>query len=143
MFLILALYFCSGEEDEDTPIDATARTSTSRTLVVSESRPDGDETSPPQQNIEQPPPAESPRASSPKRARVEPSKEPIQFPGNSSTPSLDDVSSEPFNASISPLCFAKCCRFYIGYIDFLSPLVISSAFNEGIYSSRYSIRRVP
>ncbi|KAK1664824.1 hypothetical protein QYE76_052983 [Lolium multiflorum] len=39
----------SGDEEEDAPIDATARTSTSRTLVVSEAQPDGDETSPPQQ----------------------------------------------------------------------------------------------
>ncbi|KAK1693344.1 hypothetical protein QYE76_010041 [Lolium multiflorum] len=36
-----------GDEEEDAPIDATARTSTSRTLVVSEAQPDGDETSPP------------------------------------------------------------------------------------------------
>ncbi|KAK1627607.1 hypothetical protein QYE76_001922 [Lolium multiflorum] len=42
----------SGDEEEDAPIDETARTSTSRTLVVSEARPDGDETSPPQQNPE-------------------------------------------------------------------------------------------
>ncbi|KAK1648819.1 hypothetical protein QYE76_066624 [Lolium multiflorum] len=46
----------SGDEEEDAPIDATARTSTSRTLVVSEAQPDGDETSPPQQNIEHPTP---------------------------------------------------------------------------------------
>ncbi|KAK1620170.1 hypothetical protein QYE76_025687 [Lolium multiflorum] len=46
----------SGDEDEDPPIDATARTSTSRTLVVSEAQPDGDETLPPHQNIEHPTP---------------------------------------------------------------------------------------
>ncbi|KAK1603224.1 hypothetical protein QYE76_018227 [Lolium multiflorum] len=91
-----AALISSGDEDEDTPIDTTAQMSTSRTLVVSESRPDGDETSPPQQNIEQPPPVESPRASSPKRVRVEPSKEPIQFPGSSSTPSLDDPLMKEF-----------------------------------------------
>ncbi|KAK1666597.1 hypothetical protein QYE76_054756 [Lolium multiflorum] len=49
----------SGDEEEDAPIDETARTSTSRTLVVSEARPDGDETSPPQQNPEHPTPAKS------------------------------------------------------------------------------------
>ncbi|KAK1682754.1 hypothetical protein QYE76_043602 [Lolium multiflorum] len=48
----------SGDEEEGAPIDATARTSTSRTLVVSEAQPDGDETSPPQQNIEHPTPVE-------------------------------------------------------------------------------------
>ncbi|KAK1604704.1 hypothetical protein QYE76_028377 [Lolium multiflorum] len=47
----------SGDEEEDAPIDATARTSTSRTLVVSEAHPDGDETLPPQQNLEHPTPA--------------------------------------------------------------------------------------
>ncbi|KAK1695111.1 hypothetical protein QYE76_011808 [Lolium multiflorum] len=47
----------SGDEEEDAPIDETARTSTSRTLVVSEARPDGDETSPPPQNPEHPTPA--------------------------------------------------------------------------------------
>ncbi|KAK1551525.1 hypothetical protein QYE76_037253, partial [Lolium multiflorum] len=47
----------SDDEEEDAPIDETARTSTSRTLVVSEARPDGDETSPPPQNPERPTPA--------------------------------------------------------------------------------------
>ncbi|KAK1696260.1 hypothetical protein QYE76_012957 [Lolium multiflorum] len=52
-----AALISSGDEEEDAPIDATARTSTSRTLVVSEAQPDGDETSPPQQNTEHPTPA--------------------------------------------------------------------------------------
>ncbi|KAK1608741.1 hypothetical protein QYE76_032414 [Lolium multiflorum] len=47
----------SDDEEEDTPIDETARTSTSRTLVVSEARPDGGETSPPPQNLERSTPA--------------------------------------------------------------------------------------
>ncbi|KAK1607690.1 hypothetical protein QYE76_031363 [Lolium multiflorum] len=62
-----AALISSGDEEEDAPIDATARTSTSRTLVVSEAQPDGDETSPPQLNIEHPTPAVSPQAPSPKR----------------------------------------------------------------------------
>ncbi|KAK1670441.1 hypothetical protein QYE76_058600 [Lolium multiflorum] len=74
--LILSPLYCSDDEDEDQPIDATARTSTSHTLVVSEAQPDGDETLPPQQNIELPTPPASPRAPSPKRARVELTKEP-------------------------------------------------------------------
>ncbi|KAK1615073.1 hypothetical protein QYE76_020590 [Lolium multiflorum] len=86
----------SGDEDENTHIDATARMSTSRTLVDSEAQPDGDETSPPRQNTEHPTPVESPRASSPKRARVEPSKEPILFTGGSATPSLDDPLMKEF-----------------------------------------------
>ncbi|KAK1662737.1 hypothetical protein QYE76_050896 [Lolium multiflorum] len=47
----------SDDEEEDAPIDETARTSTSRTLVVSEVRPDGGETSPPPQNPEHSTPA--------------------------------------------------------------------------------------
>ncbi|KAK1642867.1 hypothetical protein QYE76_060672 [Lolium multiflorum] len=86
----------SGDEDEDQPIDATARTSTSRTLVVSEAQPDGDETSPPQQNIEHPTPPASPHAPSPKRARVEPTKEPTLLLGSSTTPSLDDPLMKEF-----------------------------------------------
>ena len=116
--------YCSGDEDENTPIDATARTSTSRTLVVSEAQPDGDETSPPQQDTEHPTPAASPRASSPKRARVEPAKEPILLTGSSTTPSLDDVSFSlfffrAFQYFSTPLCFLlKCCWTFFSYIDF-------------------------
>ncbi|KAK1601754.1 hypothetical protein QYE76_017553 [Lolium multiflorum] len=86
----------SGDEDENPPIDATARTSTSHTLVVSETQPDGEETSPPQQDIEHPTPIASPRAPSPKRARVEPAKEPILPIGSSTTPSLDDPLMKEF-----------------------------------------------
>ncbi|KAK1620870.1 hypothetical protein QYE76_026387 [Lolium multiflorum] len=86
----------SGDEDEDPPIDATARTSTSHTLVVSEAQPDGDETSPPQQDIEHPTPIASPRAPSPKRARVELAKEPTLPIGSSTTPSMDDPLMKEF-----------------------------------------------
>ena len=75
LFLTLSPFYCSGDEDENPPIDATARTSTSHTLVVSEAQPDGEETSPPQQDIELTAPIVSPRASAPKRARVEPAKD--------------------------------------------------------------------
>ncbi|KAK1593910.1 hypothetical protein QYE76_018544 [Lolium multiflorum] len=85
-----AALISSGDEEEDAPIDETARTSTSRTLVVSEARPDGDETSPPQQNPEHPTPAVSPQAPSPKRARVESTKEPTILAGCSSTPLMEE-----------------------------------------------------
>ncbi|KAK1642342.1 hypothetical protein QYE76_060147 [Lolium multiflorum] len=103
----------SSDEEEDVPIDATARTSTSRTLVVSEAHPDGDETSPPQQNLEHPTPAVSPRASSPKRARVESTKEPTILSGCSSTPLME----EPFMKEL--------IRFgtqFIGYRDYAAKL---------------------
>ncbi|KAK1663716.1 hypothetical protein QYE76_051875 [Lolium multiflorum] len=103
----------SGDEEEDAPIDETARTSTSRTLVVSEARPDGDETSPPQQNLEHPTPAVSPQAPSPKRARVESTKEPTILAGCSSTPLME----EPFMKEL--------IRFgtqFIGYRDYAGKL---------------------
>ncbi|KAK1619767.1 hypothetical protein QYE76_025284 [Lolium multiflorum] len=86
----------SGDEDEDPPIDAAARTSTSRTLVVSEAQPDGEETSTPQQNIEHPTPVPSPHAPSPKRARVELAKEPTLLTGSSTAPLMDDPSMKEF-----------------------------------------------
>ena len=122
LLLILSPFYCSGDEDEDPPFDATARTSTSRTLVVSEAQPDGDETSPPQQDIEHPTPIASPRAPSPKRARVELAKEPTLPIDSSTTPSMDDVSSLPsFMFRIFQCCrlpsifaslFACCCRTF-------------------------------
>jgi hypothetical protein len=84
--------FCSDDEDEIQPVDATARTSTSRTLVISEAHPDGDESSPPPQDAKHPTPVASPRASSPKRARTELSTDPVLVANTSATPSLDDVS---------------------------------------------------
>ncbi|KAK1684715.1 hypothetical protein QYE76_045563 [Lolium multiflorum] len=79
-----------GDEEEVQAIDATARTSTSRTLVVSEVQADGEEYSPPQQNTEQPTPPASPRVPSPKRSRVESITEPTLQLGGSTTPLLDD-----------------------------------------------------
>ncbi|KAK1607014.1 hypothetical protein QYE76_030687 [Lolium multiflorum] len=103
----------SDDEEEDAPIDETARTSTSHTLVVSEARPDGYETSPPPQNLEHPKPAESPRAPSPKRARVETAKEPTILAGCSSTSLME----EPFMKEL--------VRFgtqFIGYRDYAGEL---------------------
>ncbi|KAK1558079.1 hypothetical protein QYE76_017763 [Lolium multiflorum] len=103
----------SGDEDENPPIDATARTSTSRTLVVSEAQPDGDETSPPQQDTEHPTPIASPRASSPKRARVDPAKEPTMLIGCSTTPLME----EPFMKELIRLGTQ-----FVGYRDYAAKL---------------------
>jgi hypothetical protein len=132
LLLILSPFYCSGDEEEEQPIDAAARTSTSRTLVVSEAQHDGDETSPPQQNVEHSTPPASPRAPSPKRARVEPSKEPILFPGSSSTPSLDDVSVSVFSffvyvPSLSVLSSLLCLLRYV----VKSRLAILTSFSFG------------
>ncbi|KAK1698550.1 hypothetical protein QYE76_015247 [Lolium multiflorum] len=103
----------SGDEDENTPIDATARTSTSRTLVVSEAQPDGDETSPPQQNTEHPTPVASHRASSPKRTRVEPAKEPAVLIGCSTTPLMEEPVMKEF---------IRLGTQFIGYRDYAAKL---------------------
>jgi hypothetical protein len=82
----------SGDEEEMPATDATARTSTSHTLVVSEVQVEGEESSPPQQNIDAPTPPASPLVPSPKRTRVETITEPTLQLGSSSSPLLDDVS---------------------------------------------------
>jgi hypothetical protein len=147
LFLIPSLIFYSGDEDENPPIDVTARTSTSRTLVISEAQPDADETSPPQQNIEHPTPVASPRASSPKRARVEPVEEPTLLIGGSTTPSMDDVSPFLYVATFS--AFFGSPLTFVFAVELVLPMLISlslfslSAFDEGIYPSRYPIHRIP
>ncbi|KAK1692591.1 hypothetical protein QYE76_009288 [Lolium multiflorum] len=80
----------SGDEEEAQAIDATARTSTSRTLVVFDVQVEGEESSPPQQNTDQLTPPASPLVPSPKRARVESITEPALQLGGSTTPLLDD-----------------------------------------------------
>jgi hypothetical protein len=82
----------SGDEEEIPATDATARTSTSHTLVVSEVHVEGEESSPPQQNTDEPAASASPLVPSPERARVETVTEPTLQLGSSSTPLLDDVS---------------------------------------------------
>ncbi|KAK1630980.1 hypothetical protein QYE76_005295 [Lolium multiflorum] len=81
----------SSDDDEETPtLDVAARTSTSRTLVISEPRVEGEESSPPQQNVGVSTPPSSPRAPSPKRARAEIIPEPTLQSSSSSNPLLED-----------------------------------------------------
>ena len=75
-FLFAYSFVCvnSGEEEEkeETEVHGAALTSTSQTLVLSEDRRAAEESSPPpQQDMETSPPTASPRAPSPKRARIE------------------------------------------------------------------------
>ncbi|XP_071681728.1 uncharacterized protein [Lolium perenne] len=80
-----------SSDDEETPtLDVAARTSTSHTLVISEKPVEGEESSPPQQNVDTSTPPSSPRAPSPKRARVEKIVDPAPQLGSSSTLLLDD-----------------------------------------------------
>ncbi|KAK1644519.1 hypothetical protein QYE76_062324 [Lolium multiflorum] len=80
-----------GDDEEGPPtLDAAARTSSSRTLVVSETPAEGEKSSPPQLNVGAPTPPSSPLVPSPKRTRVEPIVEPTLELGNSSNSFLED-----------------------------------------------------
>jgi hypothetical protein len=50
-FLCCHLFFFSDDDEETPTLDVAARTSTSRTLVISEPQIEGEESSPPQQNV--------------------------------------------------------------------------------------------
>ncbi|KAK1687134.1 hypothetical protein QYE76_047982 [Lolium multiflorum] len=85
----------SGEEEEEPAANATAPMSTSHTLAVSETHRTAEETSTPHPDPQRPSPATSPRASSPKRARIELGEQ-FFLAGISATPSLDDPLMQPF-----------------------------------------------
>jgi hypothetical protein len=103
--------FCHSDDEETPTLDVAARTSTSHTLVISEKPVEGEESSPPQQNVDTSTPPSSPRAPSPKRARVEKIVDPAPQLGSSSTLLLDDVS---LSASIFSLfCFFTPFLFFM------------------------------
>ncbi|KAK1611829.1 hypothetical protein QYE76_035502 [Lolium multiflorum] len=81
----------SSDDEEEVPtFDVAPRTSTSHTLLVSDTPVEGEESSPPQQNVVTTIPPSSPLAPSPKRTRIETIIEPAPQLGSSSTPLLDD-----------------------------------------------------
>ncbi|KAK1684632.1 hypothetical protein QYE76_045480 [Lolium multiflorum] len=81
----------SSDDEEEVPTaDVAARTSTSHTLVASETPVEGEETSPPRQNVGAATPPSSPLVPSPKRARVETIPELTLQSSSSSNPLLDD-----------------------------------------------------
>ncbi|KAK1664204.1 hypothetical protein QYE76_052363 [Lolium multiflorum] len=81
----------SSDDEEVVPAsNVAARTSTSHTLVASETPVEGEETSPPQQNVGAATPPSSPLVPSPKRARVDTIPEPTLQISSSSSPLLDD-----------------------------------------------------
>ncbi|KAK1669546.1 hypothetical protein QYE76_057705 [Lolium multiflorum] len=81
----------SSDDEEEVPTaDVAARTSTSHTLVASETPIEGEESSPPQQNVGAATPPSSPLVPSPKRARVDTIPEPTLQLSSSSSPLLDD-----------------------------------------------------
>ncbi|KAK1610302.1 hypothetical protein QYE76_033975 [Lolium multiflorum] len=81
----------SSDDEEEVPTrDVAPRTSTSHTLVISEKPVEGEESSPPQQNVDTSTPPSSPLVPSPKRARVEMIIEPPPQLSSSSSQLLDD-----------------------------------------------------
>ncbi|KAK1679802.1 hypothetical protein QYE76_040650 [Lolium multiflorum] len=80
----------SSDDEEIIPnVDVATRTSTSHTLVASETAVEGEETSPPRQNVDTATPP-SPRAPLSKRARMEVIPEPTLQLSSSSNPLLED-----------------------------------------------------
>ncbi|KAK1601648.1 hypothetical protein QYE76_018814 [Lolium multiflorum] len=79
-----------GDDEEVPTRDVAPRTSTSHTLVISEKPVEGEESSPPQQNVGTSTPPSSPLVPSPKRARVEMIIEPPPQLSSSSSQLLDD-----------------------------------------------------
>ncbi|KAK1649947.1 hypothetical protein QYE76_067752 [Lolium multiflorum] len=81
----------SSDDEEEVPTrDVAPRTSTSHTLVISEKPVEGEESSPPQQNVGTSTPPSSPLVPSPKWARVEMIIEPPPQLSSSSSQLLDD-----------------------------------------------------
>ncbi|KAK1668462.1 hypothetical protein QYE76_056621 [Lolium multiflorum] len=81
----------SSDDEEEVPtVDVAPRTSTSHTLLASDTLVEGEESSPPQRNVVTTTPPSSPLAPSPKRTRIETIIEPAPQLGSSSTLLLDD-----------------------------------------------------
>jgi hypothetical protein len=144
-FLYFSLMY-SGDEEENPPVDVTARTSVSRTLVISETHPEADETSPPQQDIGHPSPVVSPRAPSPKRAKTNQGKELSLLIDRSTAPLMDDVSASYFLFTVEYFQLLCCRNSSTSLLSKLFNLflfhVTFPAFDEGIRLSRYPIYRV-
>ncbi|KAK1613702.1 hypothetical protein QYE76_019219 [Lolium multiflorum] len=86
----LGTLISSDDEEEVPTADVAARTSTSHTLVASETPVEGEETSPPRQNVGAATPPSSPRAPLSKRARTEIIPEPTLQLSSSSNLFLED-----------------------------------------------------
>ncbi|KAM0878860.1 hypothetical protein ACQ4PT_034606 [Festuca glaucescens] len=85
----------SGDEEEEPAVNVTAPMSTSQTLALSETHQTAEETSPPDQDLQRLTSAASPRAPSPKRARIELNEE-QNIIGSSAIPPLDDPLMQHF-----------------------------------------------
>ncbi|KAK1694156.1 hypothetical protein QYE76_010853 [Lolium multiflorum] len=90
-----ALISSDEEEEEEPAATATAPMSASHTLTVSETPRTAEETSAPHPELQKSTPTTSPRASSPKRARIELGEQ-FFLAGVSPTPALDDPLMQPF-----------------------------------------------
>jgi hypothetical protein len=129
----------SGEEEEELAATMMAPTSTSNTLVLSDTRRAAEEPSSPRQHdVEASTPVASPRAPSPKRARIELGESYNCFAGSSTTPPFDDVSASATIFILSIL------NFYLLSTRAFSPLNLPFDFifvaSDGTFhQSRYPV----
>jgi hypothetical protein len=93
LYQIISFYFVPSDDEEEEEIAAnvTAPMSMSHTLALSETHRTAEETSTPHPDLQKSTTVTSPRASSPKRARIELGEE-FNLAGDSAIPTLDDVS---------------------------------------------------
>ena len=112
--------FNHSDDEEETPtVDVAPLTSTSHTLLASDTLVEGEETSPPQRDVITTTPPSSPLAPSPKRTRIETIIEPAPQLGSSSTLLLDDVSFFFLPISIFPLfCLFTLSLFFHTNVSF-------------------------
>ena len=136
----------SDDEEEIPTVDVAPLTSTSHTLLASDTLVEGEESSPPQRNVIATTPPSSPLAPSPKRTRIETIIEPAPQLGSSSTLLLDDVSFFFFFISCRYLyflyfAFSRLYSFFIPMFLFLCSFL--SAHDQRAYPHRVPIHWVP
>ena len=129
--------FNHSDDEEETPtVDVAPLTSTSHTLLASDTLVEGEETSPPQRDVITTTPPSSPLAPSPKRTRIETIIEPAPQLGISSTLLLDDVS-----LYFLYFAFSRLHSFFIPMFLFLCSSL--TAHDQRAYPHRVPIHWVP
>ncbi|KAK1608051.1 hypothetical protein QYE76_031724 [Lolium multiflorum] len=109
-----ALISFGDEEEEEPTANVTAPMRMSHTLALSDTHRTAEETSTPHPDLQRSTPATSPRASSPKRARIELGGE-FNIAGGSATPPLDDAIFSEFDESkAKPPIFPRDTRSHKG-----------------------------
>ena len=137
---MLSIFIHSDDDEEIPTVDVAPRTSTSHTLLASDTLVEGEESSPPQRNVIATTPPSSPLAPSPKRTRIETIIEPAPQLGSSSTLLLDDVSSCRYLYFLY-FAFSRLHSFFIPMFLFLCSSL--TAHDQRAYPHRVPIHWVP